>query len=68
MIPLRSFQDPFNVLYNASQILHANNLHSQGYEDNNSKCLRSYDITILYGGDDASRLSGGTDVYSCLDL
>lgn len=50
--------------YNTSHILHANNLHSQGYEDNNAKCLRSYDITILYGGDDTSRLSAGTDVYS----
>ena len=50
--------------YTTSHVLHANNMHSQGYEDNNGKCLRSYDITILYGGDDTSRLGSGTNVYS----
>ena len=57
--------------YTSSHILNANNLHCQGHEDSNDKCLRSYDITLLFGADQFSHLGkniGVTDdgnrVYS----
>lgn len=37
--------------YKSSHILNSNNLGFQGMMDSNSKCLRSYDITLLYRPD-----------------
>ena len=50
--------------YENSHILHANNIGCQGELDSDGKALRNYDITILYGPDDQSFVSGAVDVVT----
>lgn len=45
--------------YQQSHVLHANNFGSKGAKDNNSKTLRNYDITLLYGSDRFPRFGAG---------
>jgi len=47
-------------------ILHENNLGCQGYLNPNAKCLRNYDITILYARDDQDAL-GRTEIVAPSD-
>lgn len=54
--------DPSNYVasdegYKGCHILHENNIGCQGADNKNSKSIRNYDITILYGKDTYDRVS-----------
>jgi hypothetical protein len=44
-------------------ILNSNNIGATGILDSGGKCLRSYDITILYGRDIEDRIGEGSNVF-----
>ena len=44
-------------------ILHANNIGTGGELDSSGKCLKNYDITILYGRDIEDRIGDGSEVF-----
>ena len=44
-------------------ILHSNNIGTTGELDSGGKCLRNYDITILYGRDIEDRIGDGSNVF-----
>ena len=47
--------------YKSTHFLNPANFGSKGAEDNNGKCLRNYDITVLYTPDRFSRLGSALD-------
>jgi hypothetical protein len=46
-----------------SHILHANNIGTTGRLNSDGRCLRNYDITILYGKDTEDRIGDGSEVF-----